>query len=770
MRLYKLLKFGLLSFLALGGGATVKAGIENPIVAKAELSWSDPSSSEFANGWTYSNYSSYYTNYSTLATGSGSALKTKLYNIIKSPSVTSYAGLWTAYKNTDIRSDGKIWDMYSSTTNYTYSTNQCGTYSAEGGCYNREHSLPKSWFNDATPMYTDIMHIVPTDGYVNGRRSNNPLGEVSNPSYSSNGGFSKLGPNSFTGSGGGTAFEPNDEYKGDFARIYFYMVTAYENVVANWDTSSTNLGGTSYPGLNSWSTEMLLKWSIEDPISEKEIARNTAAQNVQGNRNPYVDNSTFACRVFGPYNNATKELCQSSLSTPVTGVTLNTTSQSLVLGDTYQLTATISPNDASNKNVTWSTSNPSVASVSSNGLVTAKALGNARITVTTEDGDKTATCVITVNPVAVTSVSLDITSTTLLVGDSIELTATVSPSNATNKSVTWSSDNPAVASLDGDGFVVANSVGNATITVTTSDGSKTATCAITVIPISVENVSLNINSTTLQAGDSIQLTATVTPSDATDRSISWSSSNPTVASVDSNGLVLAINAGNTIITVTTSDGSKTATCAITVTAVSTTVTEVINSINTAKNSFTTERSTPNDLSGLKALINESNEKYDELSEQKQKNVTNSDYISIMNEVINYLETKWYGVVRIKVSVLSRDVKRVESEEWTICECISSPEKTATALRDYDVLSIDAKTILDETYDVTASDGTKITIGQSINFISNSAKITQGYNSESQLISLNKTNSKPYIIVGAIGMIALCSASFAMYNFLRKKER
>lgn len=685
MKLRNFLKTGLLSLLAIGGGSTIKTSINQPIVAKAELSWSDPSSSEFSNGWTYDNYASYYTNYSTLATGSGSALKTKLYNIIKSPSVTSYAGLWTAYQTTDLRSDGKIWDMYSSTTNFTYSTNQCGSYKAEGGCYNREHSLPKSWFSEATPMYSDIVHLVPTDGYVNNRRGNNPFGEVTSPTYSSNEGFSKLGPNSFSGSGGGTAFEPNDEYKGDFARIYFYMVTAYENVVANWTSSSTNLGGTSYPGLNSWSTEMLLKWSINDPISAKEIARNNGIQSTQGNRNPYVDNSTFACRVFGPYNDATKALCQSQNAVGANGVSLNTSSQSITIGGTYQLTATVSPNDATNKDVTWSTGNSSVATVSNTGLVTAVDVGSTTITVTTDDGGYTATCSITVNPISVSSVSLNINSTTLQAGDSLQLTATVSPANATNKNVTWSSDAPGVASVNSSGFVLANSAGSANITVTTSDGSKTATCAITV------------------------------------------------------------------------------------TAVSTTIPEVISKINTAKSDFATVRSTPNDLTDLKALIDDASDNYDELSSQKQANVTNSAYISVMNEVVDYLETKWYGVVRIKITV-SRNVKRVESEEWSICECISDNEKTTTALSNYDALSSTAKTLLDETYDITASDGTDITIGQSIRFIANSAEANQEQNNNAPTASLTIKSYKPYMVIGAIALVAISGVSLEIYSLLRKKER
>ena len=153
----------------------------------------------------------------------GQALKTALYGIIKEHGELGYGELWEAFKSTDAREDGKVWDMYSGITNYNFVTSG-SNYKKEGDCYNREHSMPKSWFNDETPMYTDLVHLVPTDGYVNGKRANYPFGETDSPTYSSKGNFSKLGPSSIAGYSG-TVFEPNDEYKGDFARIYFYMVT-----------------------------------------------------------------------------------------------------------------------------------------------------------------------------------------------------------------------------------------------------------------------------------------------------------------------------------------------------------------------------------------------------------------------------------------------------------------------------------------------------------------------------------------------------------------
>ena len=224
----------------------------------------------------------------------GAELKTALCGIIYDRTEKSYDYLWTAFFTTDVRSDGKIWDMYSNITNYEPVTSG-STYSVEGDCYNREHSFPQSWFGgEVMPMYTDLHHMYPTDGYVNNRRGNLPFGEVSNPTYSSSGGFSKVGPCSYSGYTG-KVFEPNDEYKGDFARTYFYMVTCYEEKLHDWFTtySSTDvvhvIDGTTYPAFQTWQLNMLLKWAAKDPVSAKETARNNAVYGIQKNRNPFID-------------------------------------------------------------------------------------------------------------------------------------------------------------------------------------------------------------------------------------------------------------------------------------------------------------------------------------------------------------------------------------------------------------------------------------------------------------------------------------------------
>lgn len=227
----------------------------------------------------------------------GKALKTALYSVISAHKQLSYDYLWTAYKTTDVRPDGKIWDIYSNATNYVPgSKSQGASASKEGDGYNREHSMPKSWFSKAAPMVTDLMHVIPTDVYVNGRRSNYPYGETNGEKFSSKGGFSKLGNCTLPGYSG-IVFEPADEYKGDVARIYFYMATCYENRISSW--SSPMLAKNSYPAYTDWAITMLLRWAQEDPVSQKEIDRNNAVYKIQGNRNPYVDYPGLEQYVWG---------------------------------------------------------------------------------------------------------------------------------------------------------------------------------------------------------------------------------------------------------------------------------------------------------------------------------------------------------------------------------------------------------------------------------------------------------------------------------------
>ena len=248
----------------------------------------------------------------------------------------------------------------------------------------------------------------------------------------------------------------------------------------------------------------------------------------------------------------------------VNSVTLNHKSVTVVNGMTVSLKAAVSPSDAENKNVTWTSSNTSVATVSSTGVITAKSVGTATITVTTEDGSKKATCEVTVTPIRVSGVTLSSSTISMVNGNISTLTATVSPSNAANKNVTWTSSNTSVATVSSSGVVTAKSVGTTTITVTTEDGSKKATCLVTVTPIKVSGVTLNSSTISIVNGNNMILTATVSPSNAANKNVSWTSSNTSVATVSSTGVVTAKSVGTATITVTTEDGNKKATTNITV--------------------------------------------------------------------------------------------------------------------------------------------------------------------------------------------------------------
>lgn len=235
--------------------------------------------------------------YASASGKSGKNLKTALHHIISQHEERTYKELWTDFQKTDSRMDGKVWDMYSNSTNYIFFTDQnTGQYKKEGDNYNREHSFPKSWFHDEYPMYTDLFHLIPTDSYVNGMRGNLPFGETASPVYTSSNGFSQSGMSSLPGYSG-KVFEPNDEYKGDFARIYFYMATCYEDKIAGWDCDM--LDHSSYPAYKDWAVTMLLRWAKEDPVSQKEIDRNNAVYEIQENRNPYVDYPGLEQYVWG---------------------------------------------------------------------------------------------------------------------------------------------------------------------------------------------------------------------------------------------------------------------------------------------------------------------------------------------------------------------------------------------------------------------------------------------------------------------------------------
>ena len=227
-----------------------------------------------------------------------------------------YDGLWTAFKTTDKKNNGQVWDMYSD-CNWTFGSDQCGSYSSECDCYNREHSIPKSWFGGSTSgPGCDIFHLVPTDGKVNGMRSNYAFGEVSSANYTYDGakkGSAKsitiTGGNTIAGNTGttisasGTVFEPRDEYKGDFARGYMGSLLRWAGEKAFTTGEGSDIFTTTFTtgsfGLTKYGVALLMKWHRQDPVSKKEIDRNNGIQQTQGNRNPFIDYPYLAEYIWG---------------------------------------------------------------------------------------------------------------------------------------------------------------------------------------------------------------------------------------------------------------------------------------------------------------------------------------------------------------------------------------------------------------------------------------------------------------------------------------
>ncbi len=224
--------------------------------------------------------------YNTASGKQKEQLKTSLHKIIRNHTVLEYNSLWLAFRQTDSRPDGTVWDMYSSHvrpfTSYEL---------------NREHAFPKSWWGgDRNAAYTDLHHIYPSDGDANMAKSNYPLGEAgSNPIFYN--GVTTVGNNTFPGYTG-VIFEPHDDYKGDFARTYFYMVTCYQDYYNQWRYFYM-INANTYPVLRPWAVTLLLKWHRNDPVSPKELERNDAVFKLQNNRNPFIDYPNLPEYIWG---------------------------------------------------------------------------------------------------------------------------------------------------------------------------------------------------------------------------------------------------------------------------------------------------------------------------------------------------------------------------------------------------------------------------------------------------------------------------------------
>lgn len=347
-----------------------------------------------------------------------------------------------------------------------------------------------------------------------------------------------------------------------------YTATCSVTVTAVYHVSSVSLNKNAL-ALNTGGSETLIATISPSNATNKNItwaSSNTSVATVSGGIVTAVAAGSATITVTTVDQSKTATCSVTVTDIPVSSISLNKNSTTIAQGSTETLSATVLPNDATNKSVTWSSSNTNIATVS-NGTVTAVAKGSATITVrSVADNTKYATCTVTVTTIAVTSVTLNKSSTSIVRGSTETLTATVAPSNATNKTINWTSSNSNIATVSSAGIVTAVATGSATITATSADNNtKYATCTVTVTPKTVTGVSLDKASLSLGVGDDYTLIATVTPSDADDKSVSWTSSATSVATVNSSGKVTAVAAGTATITVTTTSGGHTATCTVTVT-------------------------------------------------------------------------------------------------------------------------------------------------------------------------------------------------------------
>ncbi len=330
---------------------------------------------------------------------SDQALMTALHKIIKGHTKRSYDQLKTDFKTTDCNGNIII-DRYSN-SQFTYGTDFCGNYNGVGDCYNREHSIPNSWWGGSSSdtAYTDLHHLFPVDGFVNSQRGNNPFGNCRNGvTY----GTGKLGTCSFSGYTG-TVFEVADEYKGDFARVYFYFATRYMMRMSDY-TSGTGADvftASSYLGLKTWAINQLLEWHRNDPVSTLETTRNDNVYTLQRNRNPFVDYPELVEYIWGNMKGHTWNAggtVTPKLTSPVNGSTVNVGTNT---GNGVTKTITVKGSDLTKAlTVTVSGSGFSVTPMS----ITATAANNGTTVTVTYNGTSTsATGTLTVSSDEVSS-------------------------------------------------------------------------------------------------------------------------------------------------------------------------------------------------------------------------------------------------------------------------------------------------------------------------------------------------------------------------------
>lgn len=332
-------------------------------------------------------------------------LLTALRNITSKGQAGSYDGLYTTYKKCFLREDGYVRDYYSNATKYDVDKDQAGSYDEEGDCYNREHSIPSSWWGGShNNQGADPFIVIPTDGYVNNRRSAHPLGYVDSVKYASKNNYSKLGTAVTTWGYTGTVFEPNDEVKGDLARNVFYAIAKYENSY-NWIKAEGKNVFSGSPkvnfGLTDYSIKLLTYWHNLDKVDDFERNVNKVVGGLQGNRNPFIDHPEYVNVLWPSGTSYEGEIVPIDPGEQETGdsITLNIDEKTIKVGETFSLNAINSKNEG----IYWSIDDSSIASISktydssSDSYITVKGLKEGTTTIYAKaSGDDYKTCSLTV--------------------------------------------------------------------------------------------------------------------------------------------------------------------------------------------------------------------------------------------------------------------------------------------------------------------------------------------------------------------------------------
>ena len=509
------------------------------------------------------------TYYSAAKGKKGSALKTALAGIIyKSSAAVSYSGLKTAYTYTDVRSDGYLYDMYSNTTSYTPGSAFASSYSKEGDGYNREHTIPQSIFSEASPMVSDLFHVYPIDAKINGVRSNYCHGEVGTIKTASNNNYNYLGtPNSTITADGCSedyVFEPNDEYKGDFARTYFYFVTCYQTKLSSF-SSYGMFDKTTYPSLTTWAKNMLLRWAENDPVSTKETTRNEAVYNypstASNNRNPFIDFPGLEQYIWGTYMDVAFD--PDNYTNPYDGSSGGGGSSS----SDYELTASVLGLSSSGYADVSGKTAASGTTYAANGMTdSSNSYIQIRYNTTTPSGIISTTSVGNVSKVTVYWNSTTATNRVLNIYGSNTAYTSVS---ALNSSSTYGT---LLGTLTYDGSTTSNSltVSGSYAYVGIRPSSGTAYCTgidIEYTSGSSSTPSISVSPTTASVAVGSTTTLTATTENAGSASVTWTSSNTSVATV-SGGVVTGVAAGTATITakITVSGTTYQATSTVTVTS------------------------------------------------------------------------------------------------------------------------------------------------------------------------------------------------------------